>query len=96
MEQKPYPAEKARGGEIILNTPARRAIFFDGPGRRRCPGACPDDRSLIAMAFRAATSHVRERRPRDPGSFGSGNFGSAETNEKHLRYWETDQWRRCP
>jgi len=27
MDQKPYPAEKARGGEIILNTPARRAIF---------------------------------------------------------------------
>ena len=30
MEQKPYPAEKARGGEIILNTPARRAIFLMG------------------------------------------------------------------
>jgi hypothetical protein len=30
MEQKPYPAEKARGGEIILNTPARRAIFLTG------------------------------------------------------------------
>jgi hypothetical protein len=30
MEQKPYPAEKARGGEIILNTPARRAIFLSG------------------------------------------------------------------
>jgi hypothetical protein len=30
MEQKPYPAEKARGGEIILNTPARRAIFLAG------------------------------------------------------------------
>ncbi len=26
----PYPAEKARGGEIILNTPARRAIFIAG------------------------------------------------------------------
>ncbi len=25
-----YPAEKARGGEIILNTPARRAIFIAG------------------------------------------------------------------
>jgi hypothetical protein len=24
------PAEKARGGEIILNTPARRAIFLAG------------------------------------------------------------------
>jgi hypothetical protein len=30
MEQKPFPAEKARGGEIILNTPARRAIFLSG------------------------------------------------------------------
>ena len=30
MEQKPYPAEKARGGEIILNTPARRAVFVAG------------------------------------------------------------------
>jgi hypothetical protein len=26
----PYPAEKARGGEIVLNTPARRAIFIAG------------------------------------------------------------------
>ncbi|RXH04562.1 hypothetical protein EAV90_09205 [Bradyrhizobium vignae] len=26
----PYPAEKARGGEIILRTPARRAIFLAG------------------------------------------------------------------
>jgi hypothetical protein len=25
-----YPAEKARGGDIILNTPARRAIFIAG------------------------------------------------------------------
>ena len=25
-----YPAEKARGGEIILNTPARRWIFIGG------------------------------------------------------------------
>jgi hypothetical protein len=30
MDQKPYPAEKARGGEIILNTPVRRAIFLTG------------------------------------------------------------------
>ena len=29
-EQAPYPAEKARGGEIILNTPLRRAIFIAG------------------------------------------------------------------
>jgi hypothetical protein len=26
----PYPAEKARGGEIILRTPLRRAIFVAG------------------------------------------------------------------
>jgi hypothetical protein len=26
----PYPADKARGGQIILRTPARRAIFFGG------------------------------------------------------------------
>jgi hypothetical protein len=25
-----YPAEKARGGRIVLNTPARRAIFVGG------------------------------------------------------------------
>ena len=30
MEQKPYPAEKARGGEIILNTPLRRFVFLAG------------------------------------------------------------------
>ncbi|QDW42140.1 peptide ABC transporter permease [Bradyrhizobium sp. KBS0727] len=29
-EPAPYPAEKARGGEIILKTPARRAIFLAG------------------------------------------------------------------
>jgi hypothetical protein len=28
--RKPYPAEKARGGEIILNTPGRRALFLAG------------------------------------------------------------------
>ena len=26
-EQEPYPAEKARGGEIILDTPLKRWIF---------------------------------------------------------------------
>ena len=30
MDEKPYSAEKARGGEIILRTPARRAIFLAG------------------------------------------------------------------
>jgi hypothetical protein len=30
MDQKSYPAEKARGGEIILNSPLRRAIFLAG------------------------------------------------------------------
>jgi hypothetical protein len=29
-EQEPYPAEKARGGEIILNTAAKRWIFISG------------------------------------------------------------------
>ena len=29
-QQSPYPAEKARGGEIILRTPLRRVIFFGG------------------------------------------------------------------
>jgi hypothetical protein len=28
--QAPYAAEKARGGEIILKTPARRGIFIAG------------------------------------------------------------------
>ncbi len=27
---QPYPAEKARGGEIILRTPQRRIIFIAG------------------------------------------------------------------
>ena len=26
----PYPAEKARGGEIILNTPLKRRVFIAG------------------------------------------------------------------
>jgi hypothetical protein len=26
----PYPAEKARGSEIILRTPTRRFVFFAG------------------------------------------------------------------
>jgi hypothetical protein len=30
MDQKPYPAEKARGGEIVLNTRLRRAVFLSG------------------------------------------------------------------
>ena len=29
-EREPYPATKARGGEIILRSPARRAIFLAG------------------------------------------------------------------
>jgi hypothetical protein len=29
-EQDPYPAEKARGGEIILNTPLKRWVFIGG------------------------------------------------------------------
>jgi uncharacterized membrane protein YdcZ (DUF606 family) len=28
--KQPYPAEKARGAEVILNTPLRRWIFFGG------------------------------------------------------------------
>jgi hypothetical protein len=28
--KEPYPAEKARGGENILNTPGRRAVFIAG------------------------------------------------------------------
>jgi hypothetical protein len=29
-QKPPYPAEKTRGGEIILRTPVRRMIFFGG------------------------------------------------------------------
>jgi len=29
-EPPPYPADKARGAEINLRTPARRVIFFGG------------------------------------------------------------------
>lgn len=46
MDQKPYPADKARGGEIILNTPARRAIFLAGLIGAVILGDS-DDRSLI-------------------------------------------------
>jgi hypothetical protein len=28
--EDPYPAEKARGGRIVLDTPLQRAIFFGG------------------------------------------------------------------
>jgi hypothetical protein len=28
--KEPYPAEKARGGTIVLKTPARRLIFMAG------------------------------------------------------------------
>jgi hypothetical protein len=28
--KEPYPAEKARGGEIILRTPLQRAVFIGG------------------------------------------------------------------
>ncbi|MPZ38281.1 MAG: peptide ABC transporter permease [Rhizobiales bacterium] len=30
QQRTPYPADKARGGEIILRTPLRRMIFFGG------------------------------------------------------------------
>jgi hypothetical protein len=29
-KDEPYPAEKARGGDIILNTPVKRGIFIAG------------------------------------------------------------------
>lgn len=29
-EPPPYPADKARGAEIILRSPVRKAIFFGG------------------------------------------------------------------
>lgn len=28
--QRPYPAEKARGGVIVLKTPLRRSVFVAG------------------------------------------------------------------
>lgn len=28
--KEPYPVDKARGAEVILNTPLRRWIFFGG------------------------------------------------------------------
>ena len=30
IPQQPYPAEKARGGEIILRTPLQRYVFIAG------------------------------------------------------------------
>ena len=41
--EKVYPAEKARGGEIILRTPLRRAIFIGGAGRSGCAGTAVGD-----------------------------------------------------
>jgi hypothetical protein len=29
--ERSYPAEKARGGEIILNTPLKHGLFVAGP-----------------------------------------------------------------
>ena len=29
-EQEPYPAEKARGGDVILDTPLKRWVFIAG------------------------------------------------------------------
>ncbi|MDE2377216.1 hypothetical protein [Bradyrhizobium sp.] len=29
-KERPYPAEKARGGEIVLRTPARKIVFLAG------------------------------------------------------------------
>jgi hypothetical protein len=28
--EPPYPAEKARGAEIVVRTPARKVVFFGG------------------------------------------------------------------
>jgi hypothetical protein len=28
--KEPYPTDKARGAEVILNTPLRKGIFFGG------------------------------------------------------------------
>lgn len=28
--KEPYPADKARGAEVILNTPLRKWVFFGG------------------------------------------------------------------
>ena len=30
LPKQPYPAEKARGGEIILDTPLKRWVFIAG------------------------------------------------------------------
>ena len=29
-QKEPYPADKARGAEVILNTPLRKWVFFGG------------------------------------------------------------------
>ena len=43
---KEYPAEKARGGEIILKTKLQRAVFIAGP-RWCCPASRLDRLHLI-------------------------------------------------
>lgn len=30
LKQEPYPAEKARGGDVILDTPLKRWVFIAG------------------------------------------------------------------
>jgi hypothetical protein len=47
MDQKSYPAEKVRGGEIILNTPLRRTIFLSGLIGASSPCHDFDDAPLI-------------------------------------------------
>jgi hypothetical protein len=46
-EIEPYPAEKARGGEIILRTPLRRGIFITG-----LAGAVVLALIFVVLAFR--------------------------------------------
>src|SRR4051812_26368056 len=43
---KPYPADKARGGEIILRTTTRKAIFIAGAGAFAHGDRATDARSL--------------------------------------------------
>jgi len=98
MDQK--PAEKARGGEIVLNTPARRVIFLTGLiGAvvlavvlmivRRLPGIARDcqvisRRNLICSGAHGRGGHL----------FSAGNFSSPVKPTKNICVVaKPDQWR---
>jgi hypothetical protein len=58
-DQKPYPAEKARGGEIILNTPLRRRLSC-GSDRGSLPRHHYDAVPLTSLCCKASERSSRD------------------------------------